>query len=268
MLTVAPITSSPGPTSTGTGSPVIIDTSIAECPSTTMPSVATFSPGPHDEPHADLEVVERRSPCRPRACRLDAEVGECPDRVAGSALGPDLEPLAEQDERDDHGGGLEVDVCIPSSPPTSTTVDHVQAANVPIDTSVSIVVRAVTQVHRRGPVERPPAPEHDGRGERGDHPFPPVEQQGRDHRDQHHGHAEHDRHDESPPEVVLPLPFGAVLIRFLRRVVAELFDGVAEPPVVRTAVVDHDRPAVGEVDPGVIDAVEVGERSLDTCWRT
>ncbi len=44
-LTVAPVTTSPGPTSTGTGSPVSIDTSSAETPSTTSPSVATFSPG-------------------------------------------------------------------------------------------------------------------------------------------------------------------------------------------------------------------------------
>ena len=44
-LTVAPVTGSPGPTSTGTGSPVRREASIAEVPSSTMPSVATFSPG-------------------------------------------------------------------------------------------------------------------------------------------------------------------------------------------------------------------------------
>ena len=44
-LTVAPATSSSGPTSTGTGSPVSIDWSTAEVPSTTTPSVAIFSPG-------------------------------------------------------------------------------------------------------------------------------------------------------------------------------------------------------------------------------
>ena len=45
VLIVAPATSSPGPTSTGTGSPVSIDWSTAESPSTTTPSVAIFSPG-------------------------------------------------------------------------------------------------------------------------------------------------------------------------------------------------------------------------------
>ena len=44
-LTVAPTTESPGPTSTGTGSPVSMLASTAEDPSTTWPSVAIFSPG-------------------------------------------------------------------------------------------------------------------------------------------------------------------------------------------------------------------------------
>ena len=44
-FTVAPTTVSPGPTSTGTGSPVNIEASTAELPSTTTPSVAIFSPG-------------------------------------------------------------------------------------------------------------------------------------------------------------------------------------------------------------------------------
>ncbi len=44
-LTVAPTTSSPGATSTGTDSPVSSDRSTAEWPSTTTPSVAIFSPG-------------------------------------------------------------------------------------------------------------------------------------------------------------------------------------------------------------------------------
>jgi len=44
-LTVAPVTASPGPTSTGTGSPVRSEVSTALVPSTTAPSVATFSPG-------------------------------------------------------------------------------------------------------------------------------------------------------------------------------------------------------------------------------
>ena len=44
-LTVAPAISMPGETSTGTDSPVSMLMSTAEVPSSTMPSVATFSPG-------------------------------------------------------------------------------------------------------------------------------------------------------------------------------------------------------------------------------
>ncbi len=44
-LTVEPTTTSPGPTSTGTGSPVRRDRSTADLPCSTMPSVAIFSPG-------------------------------------------------------------------------------------------------------------------------------------------------------------------------------------------------------------------------------
>ncbi len=45
VFTVAPVTPSPGATSTGTDSPVSIEASTAEEPSTTVPSVAIFSPG-------------------------------------------------------------------------------------------------------------------------------------------------------------------------------------------------------------------------------
>ena len=44
-LTVPPTTGSLGPTSTGTDSPVIMLASTAEAPSSTVPSVAIFSPG-------------------------------------------------------------------------------------------------------------------------------------------------------------------------------------------------------------------------------
>ena len=45
MLTVAPITASPGPTSTGTDSPVTVEESSALCPEMITPSVAIRSPG-------------------------------------------------------------------------------------------------------------------------------------------------------------------------------------------------------------------------------
>ena len=45
VFSVAPVTSSPGCTASGIGSPVRKDLSIAECPDTTMPSAAMRSPG-------------------------------------------------------------------------------------------------------------------------------------------------------------------------------------------------------------------------------
>ena len=45
VLSVPPTTVAPAPFSTGTGSPVIIDSSTKDAPSTTSPSTATFSPG-------------------------------------------------------------------------------------------------------------------------------------------------------------------------------------------------------------------------------
>ena len=45
VLTVAPVTLSPVDFSTGSGSPLIIDSSTLLCPSITTPSTGTFSPG-------------------------------------------------------------------------------------------------------------------------------------------------------------------------------------------------------------------------------
>jgi len=45
VLSVPPMTSSPASLRTGIGSPVSIDSSTAEAPSTTTPSTGTFSPG-------------------------------------------------------------------------------------------------------------------------------------------------------------------------------------------------------------------------------
>ncbi len=62
-LTVAPATSSPGETSTGTDSPVSMLMSTALEPASTMPSVATFSPGrtTNRSPTASCSTGTRRS---------------------------------------------------------------------------------------------------------------------------------------------------------------------------------------------------------------
>ena len=63
-FTAAPGTPSPGPTSTGTGSPVSIEASTAEAPDSTSPSVAIFSPGRTTKrsPTASSSTGTRTSP--------------------------------------------------------------------------------------------------------------------------------------------------------------------------------------------------------------
>ena len=63
-FTVAPVTSSPGSTSTGTASPVSMEASIADVPRTTTPSVATRSPGrtTNSCPTASSSTGTRTSP--------------------------------------------------------------------------------------------------------------------------------------------------------------------------------------------------------------
>ena len=69
-LIVAPAISEPGPTSTGTDSPVSMLMSIAEWPSSTIPSVATFSPGRtmNRWPTCSCSIGTRRS--RPSSSRI------------------------------------------------------------------------------------------------------------------------------------------------------------------------------------------------------
>ena len=111
VLSVAPMTSSPGPLTTGIGSPVSIDSSIAEAPSTTTPSTGTLSPG----------RTRRRSPTTtdssatsastsPRTSRADVgrSADEPADRAGRPALGARLQPAPEQDEPDDDRRAVEV----------------------------------------------------------------------------------------------------------------------------------------------------------------
>ena len=58
-LTDAPTTSSPGPTSTGTDSPVSIERSSQDEPSFTTPSAGTFSPGQDDRDLSGTKILDR-----------------------------------------------------------------------------------------------------------------------------------------------------------------------------------------------------------------
>ena len=106
----APNTASPGATSTGTGSPVSIDTSTADAPSTTVPSVAIFSPGRTTKRSPTRRLADRDLVAVLEARGLRAELEQRAERVARAAACPGLEVLPEEQQRDDRGRGLEVDV--------------------------------------------------------------------------------------------------------------------------------------------------------------
>ena len=111
-LIVAPITASPAVLVTGIGSPVTIDSSTAERPSTTSPSTGIFSPGRTTtgrrrhvlDGDLDLGAVAHD----PRGAGLQAD--QLADRLAGPGLGAGLQQPAQQDQRDDHADRFEVDL--------------------------------------------------------------------------------------------------------------------------------------------------------------
>ena len=112
-FSVAPVTGSPAAFSTGTGSPVSIDSSTDERPSTTVPSTGTFSPGRTRSRSPTATAASGTSSSRPSAritrARRRREVEQRADRRAGALAGAELEDLAEQHQHDDDRGRLEVD---------------------------------------------------------------------------------------------------------------------------------------------------------------
>ena len=75
LLMVAPITSSPGPFSAGTLSPVIIDSSTADLPSMTTASTGIFSPGLTRSSSPTLTCSTGTSASEPSGSILWAMVG-------------------------------------------------------------------------------------------------------------------------------------------------------------------------------------------------
>ena len=68
-LSVAPVTGSPASFSTGIGSPVSIDSSTDERPSTHHAVHRHLLARPHPQPVADRDLLERRPPPRARPAR-------------------------------------------------------------------------------------------------------------------------------------------------------------------------------------------------------
>ena len=67
---------------------------------------------PDNEPHANRQVGKRNFAAIDQSGRPHAQVGERPDGVTRTALSPELQPLAQQDQRDDHCAGFEVHMAV------------------------------------------------------------------------------------------------------------------------------------------------------------
>ena len=87
-LSVAPISASPGRLSTGSGSPVSIDSSTALAPSTTTPSTGTFSPGRTRSRSPMCTCASGMSCSRPSGSMRRAVFGASPssDLIAADVL--------------------------------------------------------------------------------------------------------------------------------------------------------------------------------------
>ncbi len=213
-LTVAPTTSSPGADLDRHALPR--QQRPVDCGAALLDDAVrrTFSPGTNDEPVADLKLARsatrRSTPSVVEDVRLlRAELQQRLERGAGAALGPRLEVAAGEDEDGHDRGDLEVDLArepsprpttssngirMPGSPASrkkSATTDQPQAASVPTEIRVSIVAAPWLQVLPGRLMERPAAPEHDGRRELQREPLPVVELQRLDHRQQQHRQREH-----------------------------------------------------------------------------
>ena len=163
----APTTSLPGATSTGTDSPVSIDRSTHDSTALGRPRRPGSSP-PAERPRGRLAAAPRSGRAARRPPSQDRRapsrlVRAAPRRVAGGRAGARLERLADQDQRDDHRGGVEVVALAPFSPRSRSSASvHVSRSG----------AQRHQRVHRGGPVRGPrarrirkngqPGPEHDG----------------------------------------------------------------------------------------------------------
>ena len=220
-LIVAPTTSSPGPTSTGTDSPVSSAWSTAEEPRSTTPSVATFSPGRTTKRSPTARLLDRDAALLALLVEhgdvLGAQVEQGLERRPGAALGPLLEVAAGEDEGGDDGGDLEVDVVGGGAAlgdelerhrhPRRAGVEEEEGDQRPApggqraDRDQRVHRRgAVAEVLPGGLVEGPARPEHDRRGQLQRQPLPVLELQRLDHREQQDRQRERRSEDQAPAQ--------------------------------------------------------------------
>ena len=207
-LIVAPATASPGPTSTGTLSPVRqrrVDRGGAQLDHSVRGDPLARA---HDEAIPDRELGDGDAALAAvDASSTDASLAPSSRRLreggSGAALGAHLEVAAGQQEGGDHGGHLEVDV-VGAGAGVDHEIEahpHVRIARAEEEQGHHRPAprgeradrdervhgrRPVAQVGPGGAVEGPPAPEHDRGRELQGEPLPVVELEGRDHREQQH----------------------------------------------------------------------------------
>ena len=217
-----------------------------------------------------------------------AQVEQGAQRRPGVPLGAVLEVATEKDERDDAGGGLEVDVggavgplqrqgeAMPHAGHARVTpeerVDRPEEGGAGAERDQGVHRRgAVTQVGPGRPVEGKSAPHHDRRGQRQREPLPVGELPGRHHRQRDDRHRQQRRDDQAGTERgeghVLRRRHGVVgAIRDRRcgqrRAVPGLLDGGDQVVGADAVRVGHPRLLGGVVDRRS-DTVELVELALD-----
>ena len=222
-LTVAPATSSPGPTSTGTDSPVSMLMSTAERALLDDAVGGELLARPHDEAVARPRAARpaRAVPRRPAPSTRDVLRPEREQRLQrGPARGawpaprssgrragrwsrcPRSRGRSGPRPRRRPGRARTTSAC--RSPPrrrgTARRRDHSQAASVPRLISVSIVAAPWRRFAHAARWNGQPPHSDDRRDELQREPLPVVELQRRDHRHQQHRHRQHGGDDQPQPQ--------------------------------------------------------------------
>ncbi len=234
LLSVAPITSSPGAFSTGSDSPVIIDSSTAVPPFDDHAVDRDLLARPDQDDIAPLHLIDRDvllDALAHDARRLRLQAHQPPDGFAGAAVRSRLEELAQQDQGDDDRRRLEVEVAgdQPEEDGQGVDVGHRRAhgdQHVHVGRAVAqrlvgpdVVLAAHDELHRRRQREHHPVvPTRVRQVVRHQPQVAPHA-----HQEQRHGQAQADEQQPS-------LPFDLLLARLL----LHIHQVAVRPPAARS----------------------------------
>jgi hypothetical protein len=259
--------------------------STADRPSSTTPSVATFSPG-HHEAGAHGQLLDGDAALAPVVVEdrdlLGAELEQRLERGAGAALGARLEVAPRQDEHRDGGGDLEVQLARSLRRVGDEIEGHPHLGHAGVAQEQRVQRPAVRgdhahrdqRVHRGGAVlevlpggavQRPGPPHEDRRGQLERQPLPVVELQGRDDRQDQHRQRQQRREDQPPAQRggLVDLRLGLRHGGRERRPVAGGLDARHEVAGLDQARVEVDPRLLGGVVHRGGDALELVELALD-----